>query len=70
MAKLGFARWAVTPAERAIAIGIAYVEVRELLQYREFEAELDARGIEDHGGVRYVWRRLENQVGALAWRWI
>ena len=60
----------MTPAERAIAIGIAYAEVRELLQYREFEAELDARGIEDNSGVRYVRRRLENQVGALAWRWI
>ena len=67
MANLGFARWAVTPAERAIAIGVAHAELRALLWYRNADRLLESTGGTVPDWVRNVRRRLEAQVGAVRW---
>ena len=61
MANLGFARWAVTPAERAIAIGVAHAELRALLWYRNADRLLEGTGGTVPDWVRNVRRRLQQR---------
>ena len=68
MATLGLATWAVTPAERAMAIGVSYAELRALVWYRNADRLLEGTGhYEWVPWVRNVRRRLEAQVGAFRW---